>query len=144
MDIRRIDDSLAVSPQIRPEDVAELARLGFRTLIANRPEHEEPGQPAMADLQREAEAHGMKWLYLPVESGHITDADVDAFAPEFEQAEKPVFAFCRSGTRSTILWALSTARYRPLEPIIGQAAQAGYDLRGLIPRLKQQAAAHQG
>ncbi|MFC4260453.1 TIGR01244 family sulfur transferase [Marinobacter lacisalsi] len=143
MDIRKIDDSISVAPQITPDQVAEIARLGFKTLVANRPDQEEPGQPAMADLEAAAREHGLAWVYLPVESGNILDEDVDAFAPMFEQAEKPVLAFCRSGTRCSVLWALSSARRKPLEPIIQQAGQAGYDLRGLIPRLQQQASTHQ-
>ncbi len=143
MDIRKIDDSISVAPQITPEDVAELARLGFRTLVANRPDREEPGQPAMADIQRAAEENGLKWVFLPVESGNIQDSDVDAFAPMFKEAEKPMLAFCRSGTRCTVLWALSSARHMPLEPIIQRAGQAGYDIRGLVPRLQQQASSHQ-
>ncbi|MFL1405189.1 TIGR01244 family sulfur transferase [Marinobacter sp. M1N3S26] len=143
MNIRKIDDSISVAPQISPDDVANIARLGFRTLVANRPDHEEPGQPAMAELEQAARDHGITWVYLPVESGNILDEDVDAFAPMFEQAEKPVLAFCRSGTRCSVLWALSSARHMPLEPIIQRAGQAGYDLRGLIPRLQQQAETHQ-
>lgn len=143
MNIRKIDDAISVAPQISPDDVAEIARLGFRTLVANRPDHEEPGQPAMAELEQAARGHGITWVYLPVESGNILDEDVDAFAPMFEDAEKPVLAFCRSGTRCSVLWALSSARHMPLEPIIQRAGQAGYDLRGLIPRLQQQADNHQ-
>lgn len=139
MDIRKIDDSISVSPQITPEQVAEIARLGFRTLVANRPDREEPGQPAMDDLEQAAAEHGLKWVYLPVESGHIRDADVDAFAPILEEADKPILAFCRSGTRCTVLWALSSARHMPLEPIVQRAGQAGYDINGLLPRLQQQA-----
>lgn len=143
MDIRKIDDSISVAPQITPEEVAEVARLGFRTLVANRPDQEEPGQPAMAAMEQAAKDNGLEWVYLPVESGNILDDDVDAFAPMFEKAEKPVLAFCRSGTRCSVLWALSSARHMPLEPIIQRAGQAGYDLRALIPRLQQQAASHQ-
>lgn len=139
MDIRKIDDTISVAPQLNLTHVAEAAALGFKTLIANRPDGEEPGQPAMADLEAAAREHGMDWVYLPVESGNIQDADVDAFAPVFENAQKPVLAFCRSGTRCSVLWALSSARHMPLEPIIQRTGQAGYDLRGLLPRLQQQA-----
>lgn len=144
MDIRKIDDAISVSPQITAGDVPELARLGFRTLVANRPDYEEPGQPEMAELEQAARDNGMSWVYLPVESGNIQDSDVDAFAPMYEKAEKPVLAFCRSGTRCSVLWALSSARHMPLEPIIQRAGQAGYDLRGLIPRMQQQADHPQG
>lgn len=139
MDIRKIDDTISVSPQISVEDVAEAARLGFKTLVANRPDHEEPGQPAMADIAAAAKEHGLEWVYLPVESGNITDADVDAFAPMIREAEKPVLAFCRSGTRCTVLWALSSARSGQARDIVEKARNAGYDIAGLAPRMAQQA-----
>lgn len=98
MDIRKIDDTISVTPQITIEDVAEIARLGFRTLVANRPDQEEHGQPAMTDIEAAAKEHGLEWVYMPVESGNITDQDVERFAPMIRDAEKPVLAFCRSGT----------------------------------------------
>lgn len=139
MDIRKIDDSLSVAPQIAVTDVAEIARLGFKTLVANRPDREEPGQPAMADIEAAAAEHGLKWVYMPVESGNITDADVDQFATMIRDADTPVFAFCRSGTRCTVLWSLSNARELEPQEILSKAQQAGYDMTGLIPRLMQHA-----
>jgi len=142
VDIRKIDDTLSVAPQISVQDVAEIAKLGFRTLVANRPDREEPGQPAMADIEAAAREHGLEWVFLPVESGTITDQDVDQFAPMIRNAEKPVLAFCRSGTRCTVLWALSAARETQPEEILSKAYRAGYDITGLIPRLAQQAGKH--
>lgn len=139
MDIRKIDDNISVTPQIALEDVAEIARLGFKTLVANRPDREEPGQPAMAAIEAAAREHGLEWVYMPVESGNITDQDVDQFAPMIRNADKPVLAFCRSGTRCTVLWALSTARdQQEPQDILAKAHRAGYDITGLIPRLRQQ------
>lgn len=138
MDFRKIDDTISVAPQISVEDVAEAARLGFRTLVANRPDHEEPGQPAMADLEAAAREQGLDWVYMPVQSGNITDDDVDRFAPMIRDAEKPVLAFCRSGTRCTVLWALSAARQAPASEIFTKARGAGYDITGLAPRMAQQ------
>jgi len=140
MELRKIDDQITVTPQISVDDVAEIARLGFKTVVANRPDHEEPGQPAMADLEAAARANGLEWVYQPVESGHITDEDVDRFAPMIQQVEKPVLAFCRSGTRCTVLWALSSARTEPSGDIMGKARNAGYDISGLATRLALQAA----
>ncbi|GHD46752.1 sulfide:quinone oxidoreductase [Marinobacter persicus] len=139
MEIRKIDENISVAPQIAVEDVAEIARLGFKTLVANRPDREEPGQPSMADIEAEAKANGLNWVYMPVESGNITDQDVDNFAPMIRDAEKPVFAFCRSGTRCTILWALSSAREHQPEELLPKARNAGYDISGLVPRMMQQA-----
>ncbi|MBW0146312.1 TIGR01244 family sulfur transferase [Marinobacter arenosus] len=140
MDIRKIDDTISVAPQISVDDVAEAARLGFKTLVANRPDHEEFGQPPMADIEAAARQAGLEWIYMPVESGNITDQDVDRFAPMIRDAEKPVLAFCRSGTRCTVLWALSAARETPAQEIFTKARNAGYDISGLAPRMAQQAA----
>ena len=144
MDIRKLDDDIAVAPQITVEDVAEAARLGFRTIVANRPDREEPGQPPMADIEAAAREHGLDWAYMPVESGHIRDSDVDNFAPFLENADKPILAFCRSGTRCTVLWALSSARKQPVDSLLMKAANAGYNLGGAKPRMEQQARAHRG
>jgi sulfide:quinone oxidoreductase len=138
MDIRPIDEHIAVAPQITPDDITELARLGFKTIVANRPDREEPGQPSMADIEAAAKQHGLKWVYQPVESGNILDSDVDQFDGMIRSADEPVFAFCRSGTRCTVLWALSSARYEPVDSIVSKARNAGYDISGLAPRMAQQ------
>lgn len=139
MTFRKLDDNLSVSAQVTREDVVEAARQGFRTLVANRPDGEEHGQPAMAELESQARELGMDWVYLPVQSGNILDSDVDEFAPMLERAPKPILAFCRSGRRCTELWALSNARFIPADPLIARAREAGYDLDQMRPRLLQQA-----
>lgn len=138
MDIRKIDDTISVAPQITYTDVAEAARLGFRTLVANRPDKEEFGQPAMADIEAAALENGMTWVYMPVESGNISDEDVDRFGAMIQDSEKPVLAFCRSGTRCTVLWALNAARTSPAQDVFDKARSAGYDISGLAPRMAQQ------
>lgn len=140
MNIRKLDDNFSVSPQITVADVAETARLGFKTLVANRPDGEEYGQPEMKAIEAAAKEHGLDWVFLPVQSGNILDSDVDDFVPMLENAQKPILAFCRSGMRCTVLWALSNARYIPADPLLNRAREAGYDLSPLRPRLIQQAA----
>lgn len=140
MNIKQLDENLSVSAQLTATEVEEAARLGFKTLVANRPDGEEFGQPAMADLEKAARENGLDWVYLPVQSGNILDTDVDDFIPMLESAPKPILAFCRSGMRCTALWALSNARYIPADPLINRAREAGYDLSPLRPRLIQQAA----
>jgi len=139
MDIRPIDERISVAPQITPADVAELARKGFRTLVANRPDNEEPGQPSMAAIEAAAREHGLKWVYQPVDSANILDSDVDRFDEMIREADAPVLAFCRSGTRCTVLWALSSARRDAVPTIVDKARHAGYDLSVLAPRMAQQA-----
>lgn len=138
MDIRPIDEHISVAPQINPDDIAELARLGFRTLVANRPDGEESGQPPMAAIEAAAREHGLKWVYLPVSSSNILDSDVDNFDEMIRKADTPVLAFCRTGTRSTVLWSLSAARRDSIENVVGKAQQAGYDISGLAPRMAEQ------
>ena len=138
MDIRPIDERIAVAPQITPADIAEVASQGFRTLVANRPDSEEPGQPSMAAIETAAREQGLNWVYQPVDSSNILDSDVDRFDEMIRNAESPVLAFCRSGTRCTILWALSSARYAPVNEIVDKARHAGYDISGLAPRMAQQ------
>lgn len=139
MDIRKIDDTISVSPQVSYADVAEAARLGFRTLVANRPDKEEFGQPAMADIEAAARENGMTWVYMPVESGNVSDDDVERFGAMIQDSDKPVLAFCRSGTRCTVLWALNAVRGASTEEVLGKASSAGYDISGLAPRMAQQA-----
>lgn len=140
MDLRQITPDLAVAPQISPADVAEAARLGFRTLIDNRPDEEaEPGHDSAA-MAAEAEAAGLAFHYLPYYPGALTQELADAFAEAVAGAEGPVLAWCRSGTRSSHLWALSEAGRRPAAEIVALGARAGYDLSGLVPLLEAQAA----
>ncbi len=141
MDIRRLSPDFAVAPQILPTDLAAIAGEGFRTVINNRPDGEAPDQPASAELQAEAERHGLDYRPLPVISGQVGDDDADAFAELLEATEDPALAFCRTGTRSVILWALAEARRQPVERIVDAAARAGYDLQGLRPRLESRRAA---
>lgn len=106
MDGRQITESYTVSGQIMPEDIAEIAAAGFATLICNRPDGEQPGQPSAASVQGAAEAAGMTFRYIPVVSGAITDADVEAMEEALDEADGPVFAYCRSGARCTNLYAM--------------------------------------
>ena len=128
---RMLDENISVLPQITPDDVAELAAQGFKTIINNRPEREEPGQPSIASVADAAKAAGLNFESQPVVSGAITFNDVADFQDILEKAEKPVLAYCRSGTRCTMLWALSSAGSIPTEEIMSSAEAAGYNLEGL-------------
>jgi uncharacterized protein (TIGR01244 family) len=138
---KRLTDALSVAAQIAPDDVAWLAAQGFRSIINNRPDGEVPRQPANADIAAMAAQHGLAYQYLPVISGQLHDADVEGFAQALASLPTPALAFCRSGTRSTTLWALGAARRLPVEEVVHAAALAGYNLDELRSRL-QQAASH--
>jgi uncharacterized protein (TIGR01244 family) len=136
-DIRRIDDRIAVAPQIDPEDLAEIASAGFTAIVNNRPDNEEPGQPAGDTIRAAAEAAGLHYTAIPVSSGFSHD-QIDAMADALSQADGPVLAFCRSGTRSCNLWALASAKAGGApDDLIEKGAGAGYNLAGLRPLLDQ-------
>jgi uncharacterized protein (TIGR01244 family) len=116
--IRQLDDRTSVSGQIRPEEVAELAAQGVTLLINNRPDGEEPGQPLGADIEAAAQAAGISYRNVPILRG-IGPADVEAMQAAIAEAGGGrLLAFCRSGNRSALAWALaSKANGRPREEI---------------------------
>jgi sulfide:quinone oxidoreductase len=136
MKIAKLTPFLSVSPQIAEADLGALAAQGFRAVINNRPNHEAEGQPASAALAAAAERVGLEYRHVPVVSGSITDDHVAAFAAALDEVKGPVLAFCRTGTRSTALWALAEARHLDPQAILSTAGEAGYDLAALKPRLE--------
>ena len=136
MHIRPLDDALYASPQIAPEDVPDIAAQGFRSVISNRPDGEEPGQPSSEDLRQAAEAAGLAFAHVPVVGGAISDQDVADFREALANLPQPVFGFCRTGTRTTTLWALANVASISADDLIARAKSAGYDLGALRPRLE--------
>jgi len=136
MDIRPLDEALSSSPQIAPEDLPAIAALGYRSVISNRPDGEAPDQPSAADLRQAAEAAGLIFAHVPVVGGGISDQDIADFRQTLAKLPKPVFGFCRTGTRTTTLWALANAADVAVDDLISQAQAAGYDLSALRPRLE--------
>ena len=137
MDLKRINDHVRVSGQILPEDVAALKNLGFTTIINNRPDGESPDQPAGAEIEAAAQAAGLAYHAIPLGRDGVSPAMVDATRSALEGSAGPVFAFCRSGTRSTTLWALSQAGEKDAGEIIREAAEAGYDMSHLAGHLSR-------
>ena len=113
-------------------DIEALAQQGVRTIINNRPDGEDPGQLPAADARRLAEAHGIAYHHIPVTAATLTRGDVDAFAAALTSAAQPIVVHCRSGTRSTLLWALTRLRdgADPLA-LINEAARHGIDMASL-------------
>ncbi|MCP1727039.1 uncharacterized protein (TIGR01244 family) [Natronospira proteinivora] len=135
MDIRRLDKKLSVSPQISAGDLVAIYATGFRTLICNRPDGEEPAQPDFEEIETAAKNTGLETRHLPVTSGMVSDKDVAEFEQALRELPGPVFAYCRSGMRSAILWALSQARHKSSSEILGTARAAGYDLGKIEQRI---------
>lgn len=132
MDIRRVTQDLAVSPQISPEEMAEVKAAGFASIVCNRPDGEALEQPTFAEVQAAAQAAGLVSLCLPVASGGMSETHVDAMAQAWPDLPKPVLAYCRSGTRSITLWALSQRGQLDREVLIAAARNAGYDLSQVL------------
>ena len=131
MDLHRLDDTVTVAPQLLADELEAVARLGFRTVINNRPDGESFDQPPSAAMAEAARAAGLAYHHQPVISGGLSVEDVLAFRELLATSEGPVLAFCRSGTRCANLWALAQAGNCDPEEVIARAARAGYDLRGL-------------
>lgn len=132
-EFRRVTEDFSVSPQIEPADMAEAAAQGFTLVINNRPDDEVPDQPTSAEMEAAARAAGMDYVHIPVR-GSPTEEQITANRLAVEDADGPVLAFCRSGTRSIVTWsigqALSGVRTRSELSALGR--QAGYDLSGVL------------
>lgn len=130
MDIKKITEALSVSSQINLTDIAAIADQGYKTLICNRPDNEGSDQTNFADIQALAKNHGMHCHYLPVVSGQVSEDDANSMNQLLSISEKPVLAYCRTGTRSIMLWALNetTKGTTPIERVKKTANNAGYDL----------------
>ena len=141
LDIRTINDRFAVAPQIAPGDLPAIAAAGYVAIVNNRPDGEEAGQPSGDAIRAAAEAAGLIYSEAPVTQAGFAMPLLDAMRAALVAADGPVLAYCRSGTRSCNLWALTAAREgRNPELLVAQAAGAGYDLRGLRPTLDALAA----
>lgn len=135
MDIRKLTDGYAVSPQIAPEDMARIKAEGFAAVICNRPDAEVDAGNEAAALRRAAEAEGLAFHDNPVVNGALDIGNVETQQGALDAADGPVLAYCRSGTRSATVWALGQAGRRPTDEIIAAAARGGYDLEGMRAQL---------
>jgi sulfide:quinone oxidoreductase len=135
LDIRKINDRVSVSGQILPSDVETIKQAGFVSIINNRPDGEAPDQPTGAEIATAAQAAGLGYYEIPLGREGVTPDMVTATRTALEESDGPVFAFCRSGTRSTTLWALSQAGTDTSDTIIDSAAKAGYDMSHLAAHL---------
>lgn len=133
MKFRTLSDGVLVAGQIDAADVAEAAALGVTTIVNNRPDFEEPGQPLSAEIAAAAEAAGLAYRHIPVAGGFGPD-EVEAMAAALESGK--TLAFCKSGTRSTFLWALARASLgEGGDSLAAKAGAAGYDLTPIRPYL---------
>ncbi|MGJ8605294.1 MAG: TIGR01244 family sulfur transferase [Marivita sp.] len=140
MDIRTITDRYSVSPQIDPEDAAAIKAAGITTVICNRPDDEVPPSHHADTMRAAIEAQGLRFEVLPITHQTMTPDRVAQQMAIVEASDGPVLAYCASGTRCSVLWALSQAGQQPADAILTAVAQAGYDLSALRPTLDAAAA----
>ncbi|MFP5330225.1 MAG: TIGR01244 family sulfur transferase [Alphaproteobacteria bacterium] len=128
MNIRPLDENTLISGQVRPEEVARLKEEGVTMIVNNRPDAEEPGQPLSAEIEKAAEEAGIAYRFVPIMRG-IGPADVECMSEALEAAGGKVLAFCRSGNRSALAWALARrSQGASIEELQQAAANAGIDL----------------
>lgn len=128
MDYKAVTDKFAVAPQITPDDVTEIKNLGYVAIINNRPDDEVPGQPSAEEIRKAAENQGLAYFNIPIQSGTLTPESVESTRETIAAVHGPTFAYCRSGTRSITLWALSQIGEQDGHQILKAVKDAGYDL----------------
>jgi uncharacterized protein (TIGR01244 family) len=136
MDIRPLTSDYAVSPQIEPADIDAIKAAGFTTVINNRPDGEIPPHLHGQTIRAAVEAAGLSFVDNPVIGGQLSMQNVEAQAAAMAEASGPVLAYCASGNRSSVVWALSLAGQMPVDDLIGLPARHGYELEGLRPQIE--------
>lgn len=104
MTFKEITPDFAVSPQIVPDDMPEIAARGTKLIIVNRPDHEEPGQPTFAEIAAAARAHGIDAVHIPIKPGQQTATDIAAEEAALVGAGGPVLGYCKGGARAEAMW----------------------------------------
>jgi uncharacterized protein (TIGR01244 family) len=138
VEIIQLERDAAVAPQLVEADFATIARLGFRSVVNNRPDGEAPDQLPNAKAEAAARRHGLEFRYLPVHNMNVTDDDVvAAFAQLMDVLPRPVLFYCRTGTRCTILWAQAEVGRRNVDEILAIARNAGFELDFLYDTLME-------
>ena len=133
---RKLSDNFYASPQITPAEVSEAAAMGIRLVVNNRPDGEAPDQPPGSDIEAAARAAGLDYLAIPIGGSGFSEPQVEALQEALARTDGPVLGFCRSGTRSTLLWSLAQARGGESPDAIAEAAaSAGYDVSPVRPAM---------
>ena len=134
---RKLDDRTFASPQLTLGDVAAAKEQGIGLIINNRPDGEAPDQPEGREIEQAARSHGIYYISIPVSSAGFSLPQVDAMVDALAKSDGKTLAFCRSGTRSTLLWAMAKAKTgHDLDEISRQAMAAGYDVSAVLPTMR--------
>jgi sulfide:quinone oxidoreductase len=135
--IVRLSPGFAVAPQLSADDFPQVAAEGFKSIIGNRPDGEQPGQLSAAEAETLAKANGMQFRYLPLVMPIVLEASTsDATKTFIEELPGPVLAYCRSGTRSAMAWAGMASRDQPIADVVAALRAGGYEAAGLEEALQ--------
>ena len=138
MSIQKLADNLYIAPQLTEADVQEAAKLGIQTVICNRPDGEEENQVTFKQVESWLEAAGIRDHHQPVVAPAINAADVAAFQNLLKSVPQPVLAYCRTGTRCSLLWGYHQVQNgASVAEIVSAAQQAGINLSNFAARLQQ-------
>ena len=136
MDIRELSPRYSVSPQISTQDIPAIADAGFRRIICNRPDAEVPPSHQAGVIGQAARDAGLDFEILELTHQTMTPENIARQGALIEEAGGPVLAYCASGTRCSVVWALGQAETRPADEILARTRAAGYDLEALRPQLE--------
>ncbi|MEP2236495.1 MAG: TIGR01244 family sulfur transferase [Alteripontixanthobacter sp.] len=140
-DFKRLSPTMLASPQITPGDLADAAAQGVTLVVNNRPDGEAPDEPQGLEIEAAARTAGLDYLAIPIGQAGFSEPQVAALGEALDATEGQVLGYCRTGTRSTLLWALAQARSgRDPQQIADAASQAGYDVSPVRPAMDMFAA----
>lgn len=139
----QINEHFSVSPQLDAGDIEAAAAAGFKTILNLRPDGEKPGYLSAAEVASHAQEHGLDYRHIPVPvkggTPDITPEHLDSFARAVDETGGPVLAFCGTGRRAALIWALSAAETMAADEIISRCTAVGHDLSAIRPMLVQRA-----
>lgn len=139
----RINDQFSISPQLVAADIESVAAAGFKSIINLRPDGEKPGYPGDAEVAALASGQGLDYRHVPIPvkgtTPDVTPQRIDAFGQALDEIPGPVLAYCGTGRRAALLWALSSAGKTGVDEILSCCAAAGHDLAAIRPMLEQRA-----
>ena len=144
-EFRKLSGDFYASPQVTPQEISEAAAMGITLVVNNRPDGEAPDQPPSADIEAATRAAGMDYIAIPIGGSGFSEPQVEQLQHALAGAAGPVLGFCRSGTRSTLLWSLAQARSGADPEATAEAAAAvGYDVSPVRPAMDMFAAQARG
>lgn len=134
MDPIKLSEGYFVLPQISVSDLDGYASLGFDVVVNNRPDNESEGQPLSKDLEQKAIELGLRYVYNPVNLSELSQHQLDMQNDAVSSASK-VLAFCRTGTRSSVLWVLNNQSVRSFDVLVNEVSNKGFDLARCMPAM---------